>query len=439
MKIKRHLFLTLNILALCVMPSFSQSKDTTAVYVIRNARIVTVTGATIEKGTIVIRDGKIAAVGESVSVPGNAKVIDGTGLSVYPGMFDASTILGLSEVGQGAPGTVDTSELGEYNANMKALTAVNPNSELIPVARSNGVTTVLTCPQGGTIAGQCALINIDGWTPQEMALKAPAAMHLRYPVVGFGGGRGFGGGFGGPPTDAQKQQRDKQVEALKKKFEDAQEYLKAKEAAASDKSLPAHPIDLGLEALIPVIKGEVPIIVTANGEKEIKGAVEFADKFKLRLIINGGDAALKVAPLLKEKNIPVILGAVLDLPETEDAAYDSVYARAAELHKAGVRFAFSSGGNPGDIRLLPYHAGTAAAFGLPKDEALKAITIYPAQIFGVDKLVGSIEVGKVANLIVTDGDPLEFRTKLKYMFINGHQTDLMNKHIRLYEKFKDRP
>ncbi len=443
MKRTTFLFLTITLLTWCVAPGFGQSKDTTAVYAIRNARIVTVTGATIEKGTVVIRDGKIAAVGESVSIPGNAKVIDGTGLSVYPGMFDSSTILGLSEVGQGAPGTVDTNEMGDFNANMKALTAVNPNSELIAVARSNGVTTVLTCPQGGLIAGQCALINIDGWTPQEMALRAPAAMHIRYPVVGFGGGRGFFGGFGGPPTDAQKQQRDKQVEALKKQFEDAQAYLKAKEAAAADKSLPAHPIDLGLEALIPVIKGEVPIIVTANGDKEIKGAVEFADKFKLRLIINGGDAALKVAPLLKEKNIPVILGAIVGsdsaLPETEDDAYDIVYSRAAELFKAGVRFAFSSGGNPGDVRLLPYHAGTSAAFGLPKEEALKAITIYPAQIFGVDKLVGSIEVGKQANLIVTDGDPLEFRTKLKHMFINGHQTDLTNKHTRLYDKFKDRP
>jgi imidazolonepropionase-like amidohydrolase len=143
--------------------------------------------------------------------------------------------------------------------------------------------------------------------------------------------------------------------------------------------------------------------------------------------------------LLKEKNVPVILGAVLDLPDQEDAPYDQAYARAAELHKAGIKFAFSTSDAPSDIRLLSYHAGTAAAFGLPKEEALKAITIYPAQIFGIDKFVGSIEVGKMANLIVTDGDPLELRTRLKYMFINGKQTDLTNKHTRLYDKFKDRP
>lgn len=424
---------------------WAQSKDTTSVYAIRNAKIVTVTGATIDKGTVVIRDGKIAEVGANISVPSNAKVIDATGLAVYPGLIDSNTILGLSEVGQGAPGTVDTTELGDFNANMKALTAVNPHGEQIPVARMNGITTVLTCPRGGIISGQCALINIDGWTPQQMAVKAAAAMAVNYPVIG-GSGRGGGGFFGGQPgtpTEAQRLQRDRQVEALKKKIEDAQAYLKAKEAAAADKSLPAHAIDLGHEAMIPVLKGEVPVLISASKASEIKAAVEFASQYKLRIILNGAEESPKVASLLKEKNVPVVLGAVLDLPEREDDPYDQAYVRAAELQKAGIKFAITSGNNspsgPGAIRLLPYHAGTAAAFGLPKEEALKAITIYPAQIFGVDKFIGSIEVGKIANLIVTDGDPLELRTKLKYMFINGKQTDLTNKHTRLYEKFKDRP
>ncbi|HZS08110.1 MAG TPA: amidohydrolase family protein [Blastocatellia bacterium] len=425
---------------LLALPIFSQSKyDPAAVYAIRNARIVTVTGATIEKGTVLVRDGKIAAVGEQVSVPGNAKVIDGTGLSVYPGLIDSGTILGLSEVGA-VNATLDTTELGEFNSNMKALTAVNPNSELIPVARSNGVTTVLTCPLGGVISGQCALINIDGWTPQEMALRAPAAMRLIYPTAGGGGrGGGFFRGVFGQSPEALRQQRDKRVEELRKKLDDAIAYARAKEAAAKDKSIPAHPTDLGLEALIPVVKGEVPVLVTASRQGEIKSAIELADKYKLRIIIFGGEEAIKVAPLLKEKNIPVLIGPILDLPDNEDDPYDIAYARAGELNKAGVKIAIMTNGEPANIRLLPYHAGTAAAFGLPKEEALKAVTIYPAQIFGVDKLVGSIEVGKVANLIVTDGDPLEYRTKLKYMFVNGHQTDLMNKHIRLYEKFKDRP
>jgi imidazolonepropionase-like amidohydrolase len=440
MKIK-NLILVLAALALSTASLLAQNKDTTAVYAIRNAKIVTVTGATIEKGTIVIRDGKIAEVGANVRVPSDAKVIDATGLSVYPGLINSNTILGLNEIGQGAPGTVDTTELGDFNANMKALTAVNPHSEHIPVARMNGVTTVLTCPQGGLISGQCALINADGWTPQQMAVKGSAAMALNYPTLGGGGrgGGGFGGFFGaGGVSEAQRQQRDRQVESLKKKIEDAQAYLKAKEAAAADKSLPARPIDLGLEAMIPVIKGEVPMRITANKASDIKAAVEFANQYKLKVIINGGDEAIKVASLLKEKNVPVILSEVIDLPGSEDAPYDEAYARPAELHKAGVKFALSSS-DIQHLRLLPYHAGTAAAFGLPKDEALKAVTIYPAQIFGVDKLIGSIEVGKAATLIVTDGDPLEYRTKIKHMFINGKQTELTNKHTRLYDKFKDRP
>ncbi|MDQ3010843.1 MAG: amidohydrolase family protein, partial [Acidobacteriota bacterium] len=363
---------------------------------------------------------------------------EGAGLSVYPGLIDSNTYLGLSEVGS-VNATVDTTELGDFNANMKALTAVNPASELIPVARMNGVTTVLTCPSGGIISGQCAFINLDGWTPQEMKLAAPAALQLNYPRTGGGGrGGGFGGGFFGPPGDQARQQRERQVDVLKKKLEDAQAYAQAKEAAAKDKSLPVRAVDLGLEALIPVIKGEVPIFVSANGESEIKGAIELAGKYKLKLVISGGDKAIKLAKELKEKNIPIVLGGVLELPGSEDSAYDESYARAGELHKAGVKIALTTSDDPSDIRLLPYHAGTAAAFGLPKEEALKAITIYPAQIFGVDKLVGSIEAGKLANLVVTDGDILEFRTKVKQMFIAGKPVDLSNKHTRLYEKYKDR-
>ena len=417
---------------------YAQSKPD--IVAIRNAKIVTVTGAVIEKGSIIIRNGKITEVGATASIPSGAKIIDATGLSVYPGLIDAGTVLGLVEI-SAVNSTVDTNELGDFNANAKALTAVNPNSEHIGVARVNGVTTVLTSPQGGLISGQAALINLDGWTPQEMRLKAPVAMAMNYPSLPSGGG-GFGGGFSFTPTEAMRQQRDKRIESLNKMIDDAKVYLKAKEASAADKSIPARPIDLGMEAMIPVIKGETPVLMNAHTEKDLKAVIEFANKHGLKLIINGGEEALKVAAQLKEKNIPVILPAVLNELSAEDDPYDAEYARAGELFKAGIKIAFKSGndspGSPGDIRLLPFHAGTAAAFGLPKEEALKAVTIYPAQIFGVDKLVGSIEVGKIANLIITDGDPLEPRTKLKYMLINGKQTDLANRHSRLYEKFKDR-
>lgn len=440
MKLRTFAFCLLTF-AFCLSTSslaLAQSKSEQGTYAIRNARIVTVTNGVIEKGTIVIKNGRIEAVGATVAVPKDAKLIDGTGLSVYPGLIDSNTYVGLSEIGSGSPGTVDTTELGDFNPNMKAITAVNPHSEHIPVARMNGVTTVLTCPQGGLISGQCALMNLDGWTQHDMKVLGSAAMQINYPRAGFGGRFGGFAAIFGAPNDQARQQRERQVDALKKKLDDAQAYANAKDAAAKDRNLPARPVDLGLEALIPVLKGEVPVFVSANGEREIKGAIELADKYKLRLIISGGDDALKVAKELKEKNIPVVLNGVLELPGSEDSPYDETFARAGELHKAGVKVAIATS-DSAYVRLLPYHAGTAAAFGLPKDEALKSVTINPAQIFGVDKLLGSIEAGKLANLVITDGDILEHRTKVKQMFIAGRPVDMMNKHQRLYEKFKDRP
>jgi imidazolonepropionase-like amidohydrolase len=416
------------------IPQRVVSAQQSAVYAIRNARIVTVTGQTIERGTIVIRDGRIAEVGANVAAPGNARIIEGRGLSVYPGLIDSGTTLGLTEVGA-VQETRDTTELGDFNPHMRALVAVNPHSELIPVSRANGVTTALTSPTGRLVSGQAALINLDGWTWKEMALKASAAMAMEWPAAAAGRFAAFL-----PPEATQNlaQQRERQLTALRQKLDDAKAYAQAKEAREKDRSLPARPVDHVLEALIPVIKGELPVVITASTEKDIKGTIELADKYKLKLIIRDADEAWKVASLLKEKNIPVIIGPVTEAPRREDDDYDLQFAHAAKLHKAGVRFAFQTS-DAAYVRNLPYQAGTAAAFGLPKDQALKAVTIYPAQIFGVDKLVGSIEAGKLANLIVTDGDPLEFKTSVKHMFINGHPVDLSSRHTKLYDKFSARP
>ncbi|MFN8003042.1 MAG: amidohydrolase family protein [Acidobacteriota bacterium] len=412
----------------------AQQNAAVTVYAIRNAKIVTVSGQTIDRGTVVIRDGKIAEVGASVAIPKNAKIIEGQGLSVYPGLIDSGTTLGLTEIGS-IQETQDITELGDFNPHMRAIVAVQMHSELIPVSRANGVTTVITHPGGRLVSGQAALINLDGFTWQDMAVKASAAMAMEYPRAPRGRFAAF---VQGDASANLNQQRDRQLAALRQKLEDAQLYAKAKDARATDKSLPAAPRDFVLEALIPVIKGEMPVLMLANSEREIRGAVELADKYKLKLIIRGADEAWKVAPLLKEKNVPVIIGPVTDLPNNEDDAYDINYAHAAKLHQAGVRFAFQTN-DAAYVRNLPYQAGTAAAFGLPKEEALKAVTLYPAQIFGVDKMVGSIETGKLANLIVTDGDPLEFKTNVKHMFIAGKPVDLSSRHSKLYDKFKDRP
>ncbi len=328
------------------------------VYAIRNVKIVTVTGAVIPRGTVLIRDGKIAAIGETVAVPADAKVIDGKGtLSVYPGMIDSGTTLGLTEIGQ-VRETIDTTELGQFNPHMRAIVAVQPNSELIPVTRANGITSALTSPQGGLISGQSAMINLDGFTPKEMTLKAPVAMHFNYP--GGGGGRRGGGGGGGQfQAEGADQQATAQLDSLRKKLDDAIAYAKAKEARARDKSLPAAPTDLALEALIPVIKGELPVLMSANRERDMRGAIDLADKYKLKLIITGADEALKVASLLKQKNVPVIIGPVLELPRGEDDSYDAAYAQAGELFKAGVKFSIQTN-NSAYARSLPYHAGIAA-------------------------------------------------------------------------------
>jgi imidazolonepropionase-like amidohydrolase len=405
-------------------------------YVIRNARVVTVTGPVIEKGTVVVSNGRIAAVGANVQGPAGAKIIDATGLSVYPGMIDAGTVLGLTEIGSVA-GTVDTSEIGDNNADIHVDVAIHPDSTHIGVTRVVGVTTVLTAPRGGTIAGQSALINLDGWVPKEMILKSPVAMHINWPSEGGGGRGGFGGGQRRSGPEARRE-RERRIDDLKQAIRDAKAYSDAKDARAKDSTLPRMNFDLKLEALAPVARGEMPVIVSANEERAIKAAIAFADEMKVKMVLAGGAEAYKVAEQLKTKNIPVIVGAVLRMPSNEDDPYDMAFANAGILSKAGVKIAFQTT-DSAHVRELPYNAGMAAAFGLPKEEALKAVTIYPAEILGVADRVGSIEKGKIANLIVTDGDPLEILTQVKHLFINGRQIPLASRHTELYERYKNRP
>ncbi|MBX7173104.1 MAG: amidohydrolase family protein [Pyrinomonadaceae bacterium] len=408
-------------------------------FVIKNARIVTVSGAVIESGTVVIKDGKIAAVGATAAAPSGAEVIDGRGLSVYPGMIDAATNLGLIEIGLGAPGTVDTNELGDNNANEKAIIAVNPYSAFVNVSRNIGVTTVLTKPQSGLISGQSAVINLVGSTPGEMAVSANNALIINFPrvVAGFGGGFG---GFGGPAPDFNElvRRRDTAVDGLKKTFKEALEYGRLQDAYAKDKTLPKPKTDLRMAAMVPFVRGEKPIIFSAERERDIKAVIKFADEMKVKAIILGGQEASKAATELKQKSIPVIFTNIYNLPVREDDAYDAFFAEAGKLQKAGVLFCIATDSETAVIRDLPEQAGIAAAFDLPKEEALKAVTLYPAQILGVADKLGSIEVGKIANIVVTDGDMLEARTKVKYLFINGRLLPLTSRHTELYEQFKDR-
>lgn len=407
-----------------------------ATFVIRNARIITVSGADIENGSLVIREGKIAAVGTTVDVPANAQTIDARGLSIYPGMIDAGTSMGLVEVGQGASGTVDTSEVGDLNPHAKAIIAVNPHSAHIAVTRVDGITNALSLPTGGLISGQGALINLVGTTPLEMTVVPHATLVINYPRT-TGGGGGF---FGQQQTNLTEAlaAANRQLEQIRKVLRDAEAYGRTQDAHAKDAKLPRPDQNLMLEALVPYVRGQRPVIFRASRESEIRGAIKFAEEMKLKAIILGGEDAVKAASLLKEKNVPVILTGILDLPIREDDFYDSLFESAAKLREAGVSFCISSGDDGANVRNLPYYAGMAAAYGLSRAEALKAVTLYPAQILNVADRLGSIEVGKMANLVVTDGDLLETRTHVRHLFIDGRQVPLNSRHTDLNDAFKNR-
>ena len=399
-------------------------------WVIRNATIVPVSGPRIERGTVVIRDGRIEAVSaDAVGQPGDS-VIDATGLFVYPGMIDAGTRLGLTEI-PSVSGGEDQQELGDFNPQDAALTAVNPNSELIPVTRTNGVTSAITSPRGGLVSGQAALIDLVGWTPQEMADRAPAAMVMTYPRTG-GGGRFARRAAQGEQAD----QTNRQVQALKAYLGNAKAYaeIKARLAAGAQGT---QETNRAMEAMVPVMRGDVPAIFDVETVEQIRGVLALADTFGIKVVLRGAHEAWRLADTLAARHIPVVVG-----PTTTDVGpdepYDEIYANPGVLAKAGVKLAFQTNGAH-ESRDLPYNAALAEAYGLSPDDALRAVTLNPAEIFGVADRLGSIERGKVANLIVTDGDPLDARYGPRYLFIRGQLVPFNDRHTRLYEEFRARP
>ncbi|MGC2890601.1 MAG: amidohydrolase family protein [Candidatus Acidiferrum sp.] len=421
--------------------SHAQSEPPSS-YALSHAKIFTLAGAPIEDGTLVIKDGKIAAVGTNVEVPKGVEVIDVKGLQVYPGLFDPITQMGLSEI-SAVSATVDTTETGEYNPDVVAATAISPSSEHIPVTRASGITEVLAVPDsggfdsrggGGVIGGQASAIHLAGWTINDMLIKKSVAMVIVWPEIET---RTFD--FATftrkeKPFNEAKQEQQKKVNELADYLDSARHYAQAMgHGGPSD-----YKRDLKLEALAPVVRGQLPVLVFADRARDIRNAIEFCDKQKLKMILAGGSEAYKEKDLLRSKGIPVILRPTLSPPLNEDDPYDRLLTQPAELAAAGVKFAFGSFDNS-FARRLGQQAANAVAYGLPYDEALKAVTIYPAQIFGVSDQVGTLETGKVANIIVTNGDPLELTSDVKYLFIKGQRTSLDNKHLRLYEKYLHRP
>ena len=401
--------------------------------VIRGGRVHTmVDERAIDDGTVVIRNGHIVAVGgPETGIPAGAQVIDASGLHVFPGFFDAVTRLGLTEIGAVAV-TSDFRELGKNNPQLRGATAVHPASEILPVSRSNGLTHAVAAPDGPGIAGQGSLIHLDGWTVEEMLITDGVYMAVQWPTVQT---RGRDRATRRPINRTYREAKDlydESVADLESLLADARRY------AAADVGDDPTRRNLKLEALARVAGGELPMLITVNTERGIGDAVDFAERSDVSIIIAGGRDAWKVAGMLADKDIPVILGPTQAVPGGDDP-YDAPFAAPGKLRDAGVRFAISTF-NASAARTLPYEAAQAVPFGLSHHDALRAITTSPAEILGVDDQLGTLEVGKLANLLVSDGDPLETTTQIEHVIIAGLAIDPKdNKHDRLYERYSGRP
>ena len=401
-----------------------------AVVAITNARIHPITAPAIDRGTILIRGGRIEAVGSNIPIPAAARIIDAAGGHVYPGFIDAATTIGLDE--PGPRGFDDVGEMLEFNPQLRTRVAYHAESDAIPVARANGITTVAVVQTGGVFGGEVPVMNLDGWTWEEATVKPAAGIQFTFPELTPAAGRGGGRGRGTTPQadrtyDDLRRERDRRLDDVIRLLDRARAYAAA--GAGPDRVT-----DWTLEALVPVVERRLPLITAASREHDIRDAVAFADRAKINIVIAGGGEARYVAALLKERNIPVILSDRLTLPTREDDSHAASYQLAGELAKAGVKVAFSTGTTT-NVRLLPYQAAMSVAWGMPREEALRALTIHAAEILGVADRVGSIAPGKDANLFIAKGDPLEVRTEITHVFVAGNDVGLANKHLALYEKY----
>jgi imidazolonepropionase-like amidohydrolase len=399
-------------------------------FAIRGATVHPVSGPPIPNATVVIEQGRIRAVGQngSATIPPQAAVLPAEGLHLYPGMIDAGTVIGLAELGS-ARETQDYREGGDFQPDLRAGVAVNPDSELIPVTRANGVTTVVTRPTGGVVAGQAALIDLAGWTPREMTVVDPLALCVEFPAAPR-----FASADRDPPAflgrGLAKKQREVKLRRLKDLFAQAVAY----DAGRTASRTPANP---RLDAVVPYARGQKPVIIQANRKAEISEALKLADELKLKIILSGGADAWRVAGELKKRDVPVIVGPVMSLPADRDEPFDAPYTNAAKLHAAGVRFCIRSNGSS-NTRNLPYEAAMAVSYGLPADEGLKAVTLYPSQILGVADQLGTIDVGKRANLVLTTGDLLQVSSQVQAVFIDGRPLEPTSKQTRLYDRYRER-
>jgi imidazolonepropionase-like amidohydrolase len=380
--------------------------------VLKGGTVVTVSGENIKDGFVVFEKGIITHVGDDAIIPEGAVVIDAKGKYIYPALIHARSSAGLSEISAVAA-TIDLQEHGIINPNIRAQVAFNAESEHIPLARTHGIAVTVATPTGGLISGLSAAMLTDGWNWEEMILRAPVAMVINWPVM------------------SNNKLRDETLGELTKTFQLARQYMQARNA----EGVPHHRMDVRWEAMIPVLKGELPVHINANELTQIQAAINWTEKENIKMVLVGGRDAGYILPHLKEKNIPVIVNPVIDGPARPWEEYDRSYRLPSMLYEAGIEYCIAGDVSPAYIIRLVHHSASAVAFGLPQEEALKALTLYPAKILGIDNRMGSIDIGKDASLIIADGNLLELSTTIEQVFIQGRDVHMYDKHRRLYERY----
>ena len=439
----KKIFSTLSVLLLIAGLTKAQevvypAKENKGRIYITNGTVHVGNGTVLENATIEINQSKITNIGTNITAAAGATVIDAKGKHVYPGLILPATDVGLKEIGAGVRASNDFSELGEYNSNIRSITAYNTDSRVIGVLRSNGILLANIVPAGESVSGSSTVVQLDAWNWEDAAYNMDGGLHVSMPsfINRFGGRRGGGippallaqlGISFNAPADPAKAALDK-VEEIKSFFRQAKAYLQE----------PAHEnVNLKFEALRKLFDKKQKLFVHGDQVKQMLVAIDFVKEFGFDVVIVGGSESFQIADLLKANNIAVILNEQHALPATEDDDIDQPYKTPAALQKAGVLFALNDGSDNARYRNLSYNAGTAATYGLTKEQALQAITLNAAKILGIADRTGSLETGKDANIVISEGDLLDMKSStVTDAFIQGRQVSLDNKQRQLYERYK---
>jgi imidazolonepropionase-like amidohydrolase len=397
---------------------------------IQGGTIHTISHGILENADILFVDGKITSVGHNLDIPAEAEIIDASGQHVFPGLISAGSTLGLQEIGA-VRATRDYAEVGAVNPNVRANVSYNPDSELIPITRSNGILLALSVPRSGLISGTSSLMMLDGWTWEDATLMHPVGLHLFWPSMNI------------PKPKPGKQKEKKDKDSRLKSIQKIDDLIQESRAYAQLKitESPSFKHDLRLEGMLPVITGDIPMFIHANEVRQIEAAVYWAERQSVKMVLVGGKDSWRVTQILKDREIPVIYTQTHSTPMRRFEQYDQAFITPSQLYAAGVKFCISNSESPFQtphIRNLPYHAAKAASYGLSWKEALRSITLSPAEILGVEDKVGSLEASKDATFFIADGDILDIRTQVNMAFIQGRRVDLSDRHKTLYSKYRNK-